>query len=95
MAMTSLNVDYEKTRATGRSIQNYASDFKRLLGEIQNLNDNLKNCWTGNDATQYTSKITEQAQVMNQLQTVIQETGEYLVDVGNAYEKAMQENTIK
>ena len=88
MAMTSLNVDYEKTRATGRNIQNYAGDF-------QNLNDNLKNCWTGNDATKYTSTISEQAQVMNKLQVTIQEMGEYLVTVGNEYEKAMQDNTIK
>ncbi len=95
MAMTSLNVDYEKTRATGRNIQNYAGDFKTLLGEIQNLNDNLKNCWTGNDATKYTGTISEQAQVMNKLQVTIQEMGEYLVTVGNEYEKAMQDNTIK
>lgn len=95
MAMTSLNVDYEKTRATGRNIQNYAGDFKTLLGEIQNLNDNLKNCWTGDDATKYTGTISEQAQVMNKLQVTIQEMGEYLVTVGNEYEKAMQDNTIK
>lgn len=95
MAMTSLNVDYEKTRATGRNIQNYAGDFKTLLREIQNLNDNLKNCWTGDDATKYTGTISEQAQVMNKLQVTIQEMGEYLVTVGNEYEKAMQDNTIK
>ena len=95
MAMTSLNVDYEKTRTTGRNIQNYAGDFKNLLGEIQNLNDNLKNCWTGDDATKYTGTISEQAQVMNKLQVTIQEMGEYLVTVGNEYEKAMQDNTIK
>ena len=83
MAMTSLNVDYEKTRTTGRNIQNYAGDFKTLLGEIQNLNDNLKNCWTGDDATKYTGTISEQAQVMNKLQVTIQEMGEYLVTVGN------------
>lgn len=95
MAMISLNVDYEKTRTTGRNIQNYAGDFKTLLGEIQNLNDNLKNCWTGDDATKYTGTISEQAQVMNKLQVTIQEMGEYLVTVGNEYEKAMQDNTIK
>lgn len=95
MAMTSLNIDYKETKNTGTAIQNYAADFKRLLGEIQNLNDNLKNCWTGNDATQYTSKISEQAQVMNNLQKTIEEVGTYLIQVSNAYEKAMQENTIK
>lgn len=95
MAMTSLNIDYEQTRATGRNIQSSAGDFKSLLGDIQNLNDSLKSCWKGADADSYTGKISEQAQIMNKLQTTIQEIGEYLVEVGNAYEKAMQENTLK
>lgn len=95
MAMTSLNIDYEATRSAGRTIQNSAGDFKSLLGEIQNLNDSLKNCWSGADAQSYTGKISEQAQIMNKLQQTVQEIGEYLVSVGDAYEKAMQENTIK
>lgn len=95
MAMTSLNIDYEKTRQTGTAIQNYAGDFKKLLGEIQNLNDSLKRSWQGDDATKYTTEITEQAQVMNKLQQTIDEVGSYLIQVGNAYQKAMEENTIK
>lgn len=95
MAMNSLNINYDATRAAGRSVQNSAGDFKSLLGEIQNLNDSLKNYWKGADAESYTGKIAEQAQVMNKLQAAIQEIGEYLVSVGNAYEKAMQDNTIK
>ncbi len=94
MAMNSLNIDYERTRAAGRSVQNSAGEFKSLLGDIQNLNDSLKNCWKGADADSYTEKISEQAQVMNKLQATIQEVGEYLVSVGDAYEKAMEENTI-
>ena len=94
MAMTSLNIDYEKTRQTGTAIQNYAGDFKKLLGEIQSLNDSLKNCWKGADATEYTNKITEQAQIMNKLQQTIDEVGLYLIQVGDAYQKAMEENTL-
>ncbi len=94
MAMTSLNIDYEATRAAGRSVQNQAGEFKALLNNIQSINDNLKSCWKGADADSYTGKITEQAQVMNKLQTTIQEIGEYLVQVGNAYEKAMNENKL-
>lgn len=95
MAMTSLNIDYDATRAAGRSVQSSAGDFKSLLGDIQNLNDSLKNCWKGADADSYTGKIAEQAQIMNKLQTTIQEIGQYLVSVGDAYEKAMNDNTLK
>ena len=68
--------------------------FKVVL-VILNLNDSLKNCWKGADADSYTGKIAEQAQIMNKLQTTIQEIGEYLVSVGDAYEKAMNDNTLK
>ncbi len=94
MATTSLNIDYEATRTAGRTVQSNAGDFKSLLGDIQNLNDSLKNCWKGGDATSYTGKIAEQAQVMNKLQSTIQEIGEFLVSVGDAYERAMQDNTL-
>lgn len=95
MAMTSLNIDYEQTRTAGRNIQSSAGDFKSVLGDIQNLNDSLKSSWKGADADSYTGKIAEQAQVMNKLQQTIQEIGEYLVEVGNAYEKAMEENKVQ
>lgn len=94
MAMTSLNINYQKTRDTGTAIQNYATDFKKLLGEIQNLNDSLKRSWQGADATKYTNEITEQAQVMNKLQQTLDEVGTYLIQVGDAYENAMQDNTL-
>lgn len=95
MAMTSLNIDYEATRSAGRSVQNSAGDFKSLLGDIQSLNDNLKSCWKGGDADSYTGKIAEQAKIMNELQKTIQEIGGYLVSVGNAYEQAKNDNTLK
>lgn len=95
MAMTSLNIDYAATRATGRSVQSNAGEFKSLLRNIQNLNNSLKNCWKGADADSYTNKIAEQAKVMDKLQKTIQEIGEYLVSVGDAYEKAMQDNKLK
>lgn len=94
MAMTSLNINYQKTRDTGVAIKDLGIDFKQLLSEIENLNDSLKRNWQGNDATKYTSEITEQAQTMNKLQETIEEAGEYLIQVGNAYQKAMEENTL-
>ena len=94
MAMSSLNINYEATRTAGKSVQNQAGEFKSLLNNIQSINDNLKTCWKGADADSYTGKIAEQAQVMNKLQSTIQEIGEYLVQVGNAYEQAMNENKL-
>lgn len=94
MAMTSLNIDFNATKQTGLNVQSKASEFNALLKEIQNLNNNLKSCWKGADADSYTSKIADQAQVMNKLQKAIQEVGEYLVNVSKAYEQAMNNNKL-
>lgn len=94
MAMTSLNIDFGEVERTANSIKNSAGDFKSLLGDIQNLNDSLKNCWKGADADSYTGKIEEQAQIMNKLQKTIEEIGEYLLSVGKAYAQAMEDNTL-
>ena len=90
-----LKINYEATRTAGKNVQSYAGDFKSLLNAIATYNNNLKQSWKGQDAESYTRKITEQAQVMDKLQKTIQEIGEFLVTVGNAYEKAMEENKIK
>lgn len=90
-----LKINYQVTRDAGGAVQNYAGEFKSLLGQIQTLNNNLKQSWQGADAESYTRKIEEQAQVMNKLQQSIQEIGEFLVRVGDAYERAMEENKIK
>lgn len=90
-----LKIDYEETRRAGNNVQSNAADFKTLLGEISDLNGSLKQSWQGADADKYTQKIAEQAQIMNKLQASIDELGAYLVRVGDAYEKAMNENTLQ
>ncbi len=90
-----LKIDYEKARTVGNNIMNYAGDFKSLLQGINSINENLKQHWQGDDATKYTSEMSEQAKVMDKLHKTIEDVGKYLVDVGNAYEQAMHDNTIK
>lgn len=90
-----LRIDYEKARSVGNAITSYADDFKTLLQGINSINDNLKQHWQGDDATKYTSEMAEQAQVMEKLHKSIEDSGKYLVSVGNAYEQAKNDNIIK
>lgn len=90
-----LRIDYQETRKTGQEVQSKAADFGKLLGEIDALNNNLKQSWKGADAESYTAKIAEQAQVMNKLKTTMDEIGAFLIKVGDAYEQAMEENKIQ
>ncbi len=90
-----LKIDYQATRTTGNNVKNQAGEFKTLLNEIQNQNEELKQHWQGADADSYTSKITEQKQVMDKLQASMDEIGDYLIKVANAYEEAMEENKVQ
>lgn len=90
-----LKIDYQATKTTGNQVQSYAEEFNGLLNDIKGLNEQLKSCWKGDDADSYTGEITEQAQVMDKLKNSIDEIGKFLVSVGNAYEKAMEENKLQ
>lgn len=90
-----LKINYEETRRTGKQIQSYASEFNALLADIKGLNDSLKSSWKGADADSYTGAITEQSNVMDKLKNSIDEIGKFLVNVGDAYERAMEENKVK
>lgn len=90
-----LKIDYQETKSTGNQVQSYAGEFNSLLNDIKGLNEQLRSDWKGDDADSYTTEINEQAQVMDKLKGSIEEIGKFLVDVGNAYEQAMEENKIQ
>ena len=89
-----LKIDYQATRTTGNNVKSNASEFKSLLNEIHSENEDLKPDGQGADADSYTSKITEQEQVMNKLQVSLDEIGDYLIKVATAYEQAMEDNKV-
>ena len=89
-----LKIDYQATRSTGNNVKSNAGEFKSLLNDIHTQNEDLKQHWQGADADSYTSKITEQEQVMNKLQATMDEIGDYLIKVANAYEQAMEDNKV-
>ncbi len=89
-----LNIDYEQTRSTGRTVLGYTDDFNTLLNQINQDNNNLKSCWKGDDAASYTSRIEEQAQVMKKLEESMREIGDYLIQVADTYEQTMRSNIV-
>lgn len=89
-----LRIDYQATRTTGTAVKSDVEEFKSLLNEIHSQNEELKTHWQGADADSYTSKITEQEQVMNKLGTTMDEIGDFLIQTANAYEQAMESNKV-
>ena len=93
--MADLKINYANTRSAGNMVKEKASEFSDLLAEIHTQNEELKTHWQGADADSYTKKISEQEQVMKNLKSAMNEMGEYLIKVANAYEDAMESNKIQ
>ena len=88
-----LNINYEETRNVGNQLMSRCSEFEQLLVKINNINSQIAQCWSGNDANKYFATVNEQMQYMKQLAITINEVGNYLIRVSNAYQQAAQNNS--
>lgn len=87
-----LNVDYEQTRSTGTQVLSKGDEFNSLLTKIKGINSELQSYWEGQDASKYSGAVEVQAQNMDKLAATIKEIGDFLIKVGDAYERASQSN---
>lgn len=90
--MADLKINYQEAKNLGNNVSSKAEEFGSLLAKINTANDELKNYWQGSDASKYSDKVAEEAQVMSKLNTTLADIGTFLVNVGNAYEKVSQDN---
>ena len=86
-----LKINYEETRNVGGSVITQSEDFSDLLKTITTINNDLKTVWEGQDASKYANAVEAQAQTMQQLAKKMNEIGNFLVSVGDAYEQTAQQ----
>ena len=91
-AYMNINIDFQATRNLGEEIKEKAGEFQTVLNNIINSNEQLKSAWEGTDANFYTKEVEEQAKIMQELYKTINKMGEFLVEVGNAYENVSKSN---
>ena len=87
-----LNINYSETISVGNSVLAKGAEFQDLLNQIKAVNTELQTYWEGSDASKYTNAVAEQAEVMNRLAETINEMGDFVVRVGNAYQEACENN---
>jgi len=90
--MADLRVDYAATAAVGQQVTTQGGEFQTLLGNIRRVNGELAGAWDGADAQKYLGAVDQQMQVMDQLNTTINEIGEFLVRIAEAYRAASEAN---
>lgn len=90
--MNDLNINFSETRSVGNQVTTKGGEFTTLLSKIKRINTDLQSYWEGSDASKYSASVATQSEYMQQLADTINEIGEFLVKVGNAYEEAMNNN---
>ena len=87
-----LKINYSETISVGNQVTEKGGEFQDLLNKVKNVNTELQTYWEGSDASKYSTSVAQQAEYMQQLTNTINEIGAFLVKVGQAYEKAAENN---
>ena len=87
-----LSVNYEELDTTGKKVLSQAEEFKNLLNNISNINENLKSQWQGQDSAKYANAVEAQAKIMKNLADTIESIGNYMIKVASAYKEVAENN---
>lgn len=90
--MADLKIDYNAARQVGNNVSSEAENFAAEIAKVRSAADSLRSIWTGEDADKYIQLIEEKAQEIDQIINTMGETGQYLVRVGDDYEKVAEDN---
>lgn len=87
-----LKINYAETISVGNQVTAKGGEFQELLNKVKAVNGELQTYWQGSDASKYSASVSQQAEYMQQLANTVNEIGEFLVKVGQAYQEACENN---
>lgn len=93
--MFDLNINFSALEELGKSVNSKAEEFESLLGSIRSANEELALAWQGTNASQYTSKVAEQALVMEKLQSAISEVGQQMISISSIYSSVDNDTSLR
>lgn len=90
--MDNLYIDYEQGVILGTKIQGEAKDLSALLKNIKDIQEELQPILNDSNDEKYLKAMVNQTQIVDKLVETIEETGNFLVNVSNAYSDAANTN---
>ena len=91
--MNNLYIDYENGKALGNKIKDESQELKKLLSELNDVQDKLKKYIDLVALETYAKPLTTKTKIMNKLVDLTSETSNLLINISDAYLKV--ENSSK
>lgn len=90
--MNGLNINYEQTILLGKEIMSKAEEFDDVIKKIEEVLENLKLVWQGNDATKFIEELTNDTMDMKSYYNVINDIGILLQSTAQMYQNISNNN---
>ncbi len=90
--MNGLNINYEQTILLGKEIMSKAEEFDDVIKKIEEVLENLKLVWQGNDATKFIEELTNDTMDMKSYCNVINDIGILLQSTAQMYQNVSNNN---
>lgn len=88
--MDNLYIDFEQGLILGNKIKSEANDLKELLEKFGKIQEKLDIIMTEEDEKKKIKEIISQTRIVNMLADTSLETGEFLINVSNAYKNVSE-----
>ncbi len=88
--MDNLYIDYEQGLILGNKIKSEANDFKELMTRFEEIQQKLDTIMTDDNEKKKLKEMVSQTRIMNMLADSSLETGEFLINVSNAYKNVSE-----
>lgn len=90
--MDNIYIDFEQGMILGTRIGQKSKELKALLAKLNEIEDKLKNASNDFKDDEYLRSLLTKTKIMYKLSDVVDETGNFLINVSQAYQDVEDAN---
>lgn len=90
--MDNIYIDFEQGMVLGTKIGQKSKELKALLAKLNEIEDKLKNASNDFKDDEYLRSLLTKTKIMYKLSDVVDETGNFLINVSQAYQDVENAN---
>lgn len=87
-----LKINFDELKSVSSVVGHKGEEMQELLTRINQINNELKSEWEGQDASKYSLAVEEQAKTVQKLINTINEISQFLSKASDTYRQVMEDN---